>query len=118
MTVSPNADPALRADGTIGDPPTTTLAEWDWVVIGGWDRLHHAARFDDPDGDAYDEHGRTSCGREGWLSIPGMFARLGGTARCAHCCRIVGFPQGIGSPKNDAALRPLVEQRIRKLVGE
>jgi hypothetical protein len=50
-------------------------------------------------------------GLTGWLSIPGLFSRMG-KERCKHCCRMTGMPQGTGSPKNDDACRPLVEQRI------
>ncbi len=91
------------------------LAEWDWVVTRSWNRLHAPAEWDDPEGDGYDEEGATACGRRGWLSIPGLFTRMG-AERCKHCCRMTGFPQGVGSPKNDKTLRPLVEQRIAALV--
>lgn len=91
------------------------LTEWDWIVTdikGG--KLHHLAAFDDPEqaGDDWGGPGSTSCGRHTqWASIPGIFTRMG-AARCKRCCKAVGFPEGVGSPKNDKALRPLVEARI------
>ena len=88
-------------------------AEWDWIVTGRWDKLHAPEDWDDPDYDAYDEHARTACGRTGWFSIPGVFTRMG-APRCKHCCRIRGYPNGDGSPKNDDACRPLVEAREKK----
>lgn len=87
------------------------VAEWDWIVTGRWDRLHAPEKWDDPDYGAYDEEAVTACGLTGWFSIPGVFTRMG-APRCAHCCRIRGYPRGNGSPKNDDAIRPLVEARL------
>lgn len=36
--------------------------------------------------------------------------------RCKRCCKLTGTPQGFGSPKNDEALRPPVEARLKDLV--
>ena len=88
------------------------VVEWDWMVLPSWNRLHAPEDWDDPHYEASDEHARTACGRRGWGQIPGVFSRMG-MPRCAHCCRIRGFPPGEGSPKNDDACRPLVEQRIK-----
>jgi hypothetical protein len=90
------------------------VAEWDWTVLRSWRRLHAPDRWDDPREEMSDPTGRTACGRVGELSIPGMFSRLG-LPRCRHCCRMTGMPPGDGSPKNDNACRPLVEQRLRAL---
>ena len=83
------------------------VALWDWIVTGRWDKLHAPVAWDDPDYEAQVDDARTACGLRGWFSIPGLFTRRG-APRCAHCCRITGFPPGKGSPKNDDACRPLV----------
>lgn len=87
------------------------VALWDWIVTGRWDKLHAPAEWYDPAYDAYDEGALTACGLRGWFSIPGVFTRMG-APRCAHCCRITGYPRGKGSPKNDDACRPLVEATL------
>jgi hypothetical protein len=111
----PRTDEAVQAhDEDVRD--LLALAEWDWVV-GGTGRskfLHHLASFDDPKqaGDDWGGPGVASCGyRNDWFCIPGIFTRMG-AERCPRCCKAVGFPVGVGSPKNDEALRPLVEARI------
>jgi hypothetical protein len=88
------------------------VAEWDWVVLPSWNRLHAPEEWDDPHEEMRDDRGKTVCGRRGPLSIPGVFSRMG-LPRCRHCCRMTGMPQGVGSPRNDAACRPLVAQRYR-----
>lgn len=88
------------------------LGEWDWWVLPTWKRLHAAVEFtydDWPFGD-----GLTACGHRGRLGIPGLFTRMG-AQRCSHCCDRLGFPRGIGSPKNDKACRPLARRRIKML---
>lgn len=90
------------------------VAEWDWVVNAS-NRVLHAPRvWDDPEYMAYTEHGQTVCGYRGWLNIPGVFSRLD-VPRCRTCCRIVGMPEGEGSPKNDDRCRPVVEARLKTL---
>lgn len=92
-----------------------SLAEWDWVVTGRWDKLHHLAAFDGPEQAATDwgGPGRFSCGRRGkFVCIPGVFTRMG-APRCDQCCRKVGYPLGIGSPKNDDACKALVRARLQ-----
>lgn len=92
------------------------LAEWDWVVTSNGSRLHHLERFDDTVRSAIDwgGPGTISCGRwSDWLGIAGAFTRMG-AKRCDRCCDRVGFPRGVGSPKNDRTLRPLVEARLAK----
>lgn len=91
-----------------------TLAEWDWVYTATGDRLHHCAEvLDDTDAGlaGVNAVGRTTCGIQGRFFIPGMLSRMG-MDRCARCCDRLGWPRGTGSPKNDDALRPLVEARI------
>ena len=92
------------------EPTLEELAVYDWVATPTGMYLHQLASFDDPAKAEYDwgGPGRTTCRRHSaWLSIPGMFSRMGGR-RCARCCDLAGFPRGVGSPKNDPDLRPLV----------
>ncbi len=92
------------------------VAEWDWVCLPSWEKLHHARLIDDLESfDLWRQgEGETACGRRGYLYIPGFATRLG-AERCRHCCRKIGFPDGKGSPKNDRACRSLVERRLREL---
>jgi hypothetical protein len=92
-----------------------TLAEWDWVVIQEDDEYIHAiaevASTTDVEVD-WGGPGSTACGlRSAWLSIPGLFSRMG-AERCPKCCEATGMPQGRQSPKNDDACRSLVEKRL------
>jgi len=72
-----------------------------WLVLPSWDRLHRVS--DDivwEDGeDMRQGSGTTLCGRQGFLSMPGIFSRMG-LPRCAHCCRLAGIPRGDGAPFN------------------
>ena len=89
-------------------------ANWDWVVTDSGIRLHAPAVWDDPDYHAMVKDGRTVCGLTGYLTIPGVFSRLG-LPRCRHCCRMTGMPPGTGSPKNDEACRPIAERRVKAM---
>lgn len=87
-----------------------TLAEYDWVVTYAGDFLHAPARHIDDDewwdGDGV-ENLVTACGRTlKHPSIPGIFTRMG-AKRCDRCCDNVGYPRGVGSPKNDDAIRKI-----------
>jgi len=86
------------------------LGEWDWWIFHDANRLHSATVEYDPNYEVAG-YGRAACGKHGWLAIPGIFTRMS-APRCVNCCRKLNFPRGIGSPKNDDACRPLVEQRI------
>lgn len=92
---------------------TVTIAEWDWVDTPEDDFafLHHADRLDHPHEDWVSGSGRTSCGLEGHLSVPGILSRMS-TERCEECCHVVGYYPGTGSPKNDRDLKHSVRQRI------
>lgn len=97
------------------------IGEWDWyspfrgfgrgrgqlhlIVSADWGQSEH---------DWFVEQGTTACGRTTGASIAGMFSRMGAT-RCPKCCTAVGYPRGVGSPKNDEAVRPLTEQRLAYL---
>lgn len=91
-----------------GEEVLLELAAFDWVVFGNSKRLHHAAELViDVAGWCYEDV-TTSCGlRVPYARIPGMFTRMR-AKRCNRCCDRLGWPRGIGSPKNDDALRPLV----------
>ena len=91
------------------------VAEWDWVYTwtDGGRHLHHLATILGPvTADAgWGADGVSTCGlRKRWV-IPGVLSRMG-MPRCAHCCARPGWPRGDGSPKNDEALRPLVEAKL------
>lgn len=88
-----------------------SLWEWDWGIAVNGRVLHHAARIVFKS--EYGETGAdalTSCGRKLWLHIPGIFTRLV-APRCNRCCDVLGVPRGVGSPKNDAACRRILEAR-------
>ncbi len=90
------------------------LAELDWVVAPtGRGVLHHIAESE-PDEDEWRfDNVVTSCDRKMTAAyIPGLFTRMG-AKRCDRCCDRVGYPRGIGSPKNDDACRPLMKARIK-----
>lgn len=90
------------------------VIEWDWVETWHGRVLHHAAEVHDEFEFDFDHNGEvtTTCGRRLWAGIPGLFSRMG-APRCKRCCAKLGWPQGEGSPKNDDALRPLVEAKLR-----
>jgi hypothetical protein len=92
---------------------THALGEWDWWLPSTGSRLHHVA-IPDTDDDTTIYHGTSACGRTSWWTIPGVFTRME-APRCETCCDRLGYPHGKGSPKNDAACRPLVEARLAVL---
>jgi len=72
-----------------------------WLVLPSWNRLHRVSQIewiDAWDGLLYGR-GKTVCGREGELCMPGVVSRLG-LPRCKHCCRAMGLPAGDGNPYN------------------
>jgi len=90
-----------------------SLLEAHWLVTPVGRRLHHAT-LADPDDLAAVEDGESAenvaltCGRRvGWVTLPGLFARMG-LERCTVCCRKRGLPPGKGSPKNDRDCRRLL----------
>lgn len=97
------------------------LMEWDWCYTARATRLHHASltaeQYEIWGGDAQLEETPVvvTCGRVlSWPQVPGVFSRLS-MHRCVICCRRLRYPQGVGSPKNDSAVRPLVVARIAQL---
>ena len=84
------------------------IMRYDWLYTSGGDRLHAYATGE------FDEDywgirgGRFACGRRFRLAvIPGVLSRMY-VMRCQGCCRATGYPQGKGSPKNDADCRELL----------
>jgi hypothetical protein len=61
--------------------------------------------WDDWDGDQV--LGPALCGIGVSQTIPGMFDRMGAD-RCKDCCDRLGYPHGVGSPKNDQACRDML----------
>lgn len=56
---------------------------------------------------------RLACGRTAsYLCIPGMMTRMG-AERCKDCCRVLGLPEGKGSPKNDDACRAILGLEVK-----
>ena len=89
------------------------LFAWDWAVTVSGDRLHHVAEIDEENESAIvSVHGVTSCGIRGVLYVPGLFTRMG-ARRCSRCSDKLGWPRGVGSPKNDDVVRPLVLAALR-----
>jgi hypothetical protein len=43
--------------------------------------------------------GKTICGIEGDLVMPGIFSRMG-LPRCPECCKLMNIPEGNGNPYN------------------
>lgn len=87
-----------------------TIVDFDWICSYGGDVIHAPGR-DTEDDDWYESGGiadfPTACGRTlKWASIPGMFTRMG-SKRCDRCCDKLGYPRGVGSPKNEDAIRAI-----------
>ena len=102
--------------GWVGYSPDEAreLVAYDWIVTATWNRLHHprelsAEQWREMADDCYADGPVTlACGRIArWISIPGFGSRMG-RDRCIGCCRALGYPQGVGSPKNDQACRVLL----------
>lgn len=86
------------------------VAEWDWLIGDRATVLHH------PASGQWDHETATNVtytrGRvASFARIPSLSARLG-MKRCDRCCDRLGYPRGVGSPKNDDTCRPLVAARL------
>lgn len=94
------------------------LAEWDWLYSGTkWLTLHHVPLTEDQAAQLWDglDNLVATCGRV--LSsprIPGWISRMSKN-RCQRCCDRIGYPRGVGSPKNDEACRELVKTRLARM---
>ena len=87
--------------------------EWCWLTTPSGTRLHHGS-FRSGCADPFGP-GRTDCGIETELSVPGIFTRM--TAqRCRRCCAATGMPQGAGSPKNDDTCREVLDRSVDRPV--
>lgn len=90
----------------------TRLIESHWLVASTWNVLHHATITDPDDLAEIDDGGtvldvRLTCGqRAKTVTIPGLFTRVG-ARRCSRCCARLGYPRGVGSPKNEQAIRTM-----------
>lgn len=86
------------------------VAKWSWVYTAHGKRLHHLAKPENLEriDDDWWASGFASCGLWSTFFLPGIMSRMG-LERCARCCDVLGWPRGTGSPKNDDALRALVE---------
>lgn len=74
-------------------------------MLESWRCLHRVSSidWDDWGGEPADKitgYGRTVCGVEGRLAMPGILSRMG-LPRCARCCDFVGIPRGDGAPFNE-----------------
>jgi hypothetical protein len=84
------------------------IARMDWLyALPRYNKLHAPL-------DGYDMphwHAENVTFACGWkveaANIPGIFSRMS-VPRCAKCCDKLGYPRGIGSPKNDDACRVLL----------
>lgn len=89
-----------------------------WLVTPDGQRLHRVTAID---ADRLESHrcaeGRTACGLETSLSVPGMFSRMG-LARCAHCCRAVGIERGDGAPYNAHVVEYQGDRAVEEWVEE
>jgi hypothetical protein len=97
------------------------LVEWDWLTGPSASVLHHVALTDEQAEEMADESQlgdvpvTTTCGRVLWnAQIPGPLTRMG-TQRCQRCCDRLGYPRGVGSPKNDEVLRRFVDARLQAM---
>jgi hypothetical protein len=83
-----------------------SVVELCWLVTSSGSSLHHGSFTGDVDNEVSGE-GRTDCGIESVLSVPGIFTRMS-APRCRRCCAATGMPEGTGSPKNDDDCRRLL----------
>lgn len=93
------------------------IARVDWVVTRSWNRLHVLPHGPWTEEQALDVAHEwmvpgpvlLGCGRIAAMAcIPGVGSRMS-LPRCKRCCRVTGFPEGDGSPKNDDRCRALLD---------
>lgn len=88
------------------------LLECDWLISWGGAYLHFAEDFDEAHWEQYGVwKGKAACGQRGSYFIPGLFDRMG-TDRCSRCCKKLGYPAGVGSPKNDDTCKERLQERL------
>lgn len=94
------------------DPSELGIADLDWLQINWNGRVLHHADLDATKREELESMGvvetiTTACGRLAFARIPGVLSRLN-EPRCITCCNRLGYPLGVGSPKNDPAIRALL----------
>lgn len=109
----------MRDDERAGDRVTSQeLVDYDWLIPSSGRpsraRLHHARVGQGLSG--YDDTAwgdvTAACGRVlPFAVIPGVFSRMS-VPRCAKCCDVLGYPRGVGSPKNDDRCRELLGLKV------
>jgi hypothetical protein len=90
----------------------------DWLLAATGDELHFAALSDVDavrvvnDAGMHQETGLV-CGEvTAGVYLPGWLSRMG-APRCAGCCEALGYPAGVGAPRNDDGCR----ERLAQIVG-
>ena len=89
------------------------IISYDWLDTGSGTRLHWAELSAEDAVEIIDDGGlegpvKLACGRTAaWVCIPGVFSRMG-AQRCTGCCRALGYPAGVGAPKNVPEIRVLL----------
>lgn len=73
----------------------------EWLCLESWRVLHRISAITpaDIDDGLPNGQGRALCGASGHFIVPGFMSRMG-LPRCAHCCRLLGIPRGIGNTLN------------------
>lgn len=90
------------------------LARLNWVAAGRTDLLHAVVSATYDDGDWQIRDVILACGlQRPWVVIPGVCSRLE-LSRCKKCCKALGYPRGIGSPRNDAGCHRLLGIEVEK----
>lgn len=71
-----------------------------WLHLKDGVSMHRVAAiwWEEPD-EGIRGPGRTVCGAEGFLHMPGIFSRMS-ARRCPLCCDALGIPRGYGAPFN------------------
>ena len=87
------------------------LARFDWITTPSGEKLHALlAGLIDVENWWFTDIA-TQCGRVAdYGYIPGVFTRMG-AERCKRCCDVLGYPHGVGSPKNDPACKAALDAK-------
>lgn len=99
-------DPRARGGLMTDEERFREIIRRDWLYYARHRILHAPAEFEVVGWHA--ENVTFACGRKASsANVPGIFSRLKLT-RCAQCCDRLGYPRGVGSPKNDDQCRELL----------
>lgn len=88
------------------DLPFTAKDQWRsrWVHVGGGRVIHRVQALEcspeEWDDNPLYQDGKTVCGREGKIAMPGILSRMH-APRCKACCKAIDIPQGAGAPFNE-----------------